>query len=146
MFNALDLTTVTMYLFIPTKTFRSQESTLGYSPFLMLLALWFVSLKSLKSTTLFNFIFCEPEYLQDIIEIPLLPFMRLQTYKCNFFETLNLNIVLRFTMKLSKTRSSFQHLDMFQSVSTYDTTYNISHLCLYISVKCHELLKPVTLL
>ena len=30
-------------------------------------------------------------------------------------------------------RSSFQNLDMFQSVSTYDTAYNMSHLCpLYI--------------
>ena len=30
-------------------------------------------------------------------------------------------------------RSSFQNLDMFQSVSTYDTAYNISNLCpLYI--------------
>ena len=57
----------------------------------------------------------------------------MQTYKYNFFETLILNIVLTFTMKLSKMRSSFQNLDMFQSVSTYDTAYNISHLCpLYI--------------
>ena len=30
-------------------------------------------------------------------------------------------------------RSSFQNPDMFQWVSTYDTAYNISHLCpLYI--------------
>ena len=57
----------------------------------------------------------------------------MQTYKCNFFETLNLNIVLKFTVKLSKMRSAFQNLDMFQSVSTYDIAYNISHLCpLYI--------------
>ena len=57
----------------------------------------------------------------------------MQTYKYNFFETLNLNIVLKFTVKISKMRSSFQNLDMFQSVSTYDTAYNISHLCrLYI--------------
>ena len=57
----------------------------------------------------------------------------MQTYKCNFFQTLNLNVVLKFTVKLSKMRSSFQNLDMFQSVSTYDTTYNISHLCpLYV--------------
>ena len=60
--------------------------------------------------------------------------MHVQTYKYNFFETLNLNTVLKFTMKLSKMRSSFQNLDMFQFVSTYDTAYNISHLCpLYIS-------------
>ena len=57
----------------------------------------------------------------------------MQTYKNNFLETLNLNTVLKFTMKLSKMRSSFQNLYMFQSVSTYDTAYNISHLCpLYI--------------
>ena len=57
----------------------------------------------------------------------------MQIYKYNFFKPLNLNIVLKFTAKLSKMRSSFQSLDMFQSVSTYDTAYNISHLCpLYI--------------
>ena len=54
----------------------------------------------------------------------------MQTYNYNFFETLNLNIVLKFTVKLSKIRSSFQNLDMFQSMSTYDTAYNIRHLCL----------------
>ena len=54
-------------------------------------------------------------------------------YKYIFFETLNLNIVLKLTVKLSKMRSSFQNLDMFQSVSTYDIAYSISHLCpLYI--------------
>ena len=59
--------------------------------------------------------------------------MRIQTYKYNFFETLNLNIIQRFAVKLSKMRSAFQNLDMFQSMSTYDTAYNISHLCrLYI--------------
>ena len=57
----------------------------------------------------------------------------MQTYKYNFFETLNLNIVLKLTVKLSKMRSSFQNLDMFQSVSTYDIACSISHLCfLYI--------------
>ena len=59
--------------------------------------------------------------------------MRIHTYKYNFFETLSLNIDQRFTVKLSKVRSTFQNLDMFQSVSTYDTAYNINHLCpLYI--------------
>ena len=52
----------------------------------------------------------------------------MQIYKNNFFE-LNLNIVLKFTVTLWKMRSSFQNLDMFQSVSTYDTAYNISRLC-----------------
>ena len=52
----------------------------------------------------------------------------MHTYKYNFFKTLNLNIVLRFSVKLSKMRSSFQNLDMFQSVSTYDTACNKSHL------------------
>ena len=57
----------------------------------------------------------------------------MQTYKYNFFETLNLKIVLKFKVKLSKMRSSFQNLDMLQSVSTYDTAYKIGHLCpLYI--------------
>ena len=46
-------------------------------------------------------------------KIPLIPFMRMQTYKYNFLETLNLNKVLKLTVKLSKMRSSFQNLDMF---------------------------------
>ena len=56
----------------------------------------------------------------------------MQTYKYIFFDKLKLNIVLKLIVKLSKMRSSFQNLDMFQSVSTYDTAYNISHLCLYM--------------
>ena len=55
--------------------------------------------------------------------------MRMQTYKYNFFESFNLNTILKFTVKLSKMRSSSQNLDMFQSVITYDAAYNISHLC-----------------
>ena len=51
----------------------------------------------------------------------------MQTYKYNFVKTLNLNIVLKFTVKLSIMRSSLK-IDMFQSVSTYDSAYNISHL------------------
>ena len=94
MINTLDLTTVKMCLFMLTLTFRSQESTLRYSPFLMLPA--FVSL---KSTTLYNFIFCELEMLKDTINIPLIPLMRMQTYTYNFVETINLNIVLKFTVK-----------------------------------------------
>ena len=38
MFDTLDLTTTKMYLFISIKTCRSQESTLRYSPFLVILA------------------------------------------------------------------------------------------------------------
>ena len=52
----------------------------------------------------------------------------MQTYKYNFFEILNLNIVLKFTGKLSKKRNSSQNLDMFQCVSTYDTAHKIGHM------------------
>ena len=56
-------------------------------------------------------------------------FVRMYTYNYKFFETLKLKIALKLTVKLSKMRNSSQNLDMFQSMSTYDTAYKIGHLC-----------------
>ena len=66
--------------------------------------------------------------VKETRRIPLIPFIRLQTYKYSFFENLNLKIVLKLTGKLSKMRNSSQNLDMFQYVSTYDTAYKIGHM------------------
>ena len=52
----------------------------------------------------------------------------MQTYKYNFFETLNLNIVLKLTVKLPKMRSSFQNLDITAINHVIRNIYNTTKM------------------